>query len=329
MYLTARGYDVNALLRREGVDPVLLRDHDARLPHAAAIRLWQAAGELTNDTNLGLHVAEAIRPGLFGALDYALRTCANLGAAFTRLCTYHRLLHDAAHVELEMDRDHAILSHRLPLPGGAPRPVSEFILTAWLVTSRQATGVACAPVQVSFPHAAPVDTSELRRVFGCPLKFGQSRSELVLSRKLLDLPLLKADPVLQAIVEAQVVALLAKLPKAEATTDAVRRLLAEELPNGQPRLEQLAPRLHMSARTLHRRLEEEGTNFRRVLTEVRHELAVRHLVECQLAIGEIAFLLGFSEVSAFHRAFKHWTGHAPHAYRTLQHSFAKDVTSDC
>jgi AraC-like DNA-binding protein len=134
---------------------------------------------------------------------------------------------------------------------------------------------------------------------------------------------------LQAIVEAQVVALLAKLPKAEATTDAVRRLLAEELPNGQPRLEQLAPRLHMSARTLHRRLEEEGTNFRRVLTEVRHELAVRHLVERQLAIGEIAFLLGFSEVSAFHRAFKHWTGHAPHAYRALQHSFANDATSDC
>jgi hypothetical protein len=100
MCLTARGFDVNALLKREDVDPILLRDPEARLPHAAAIRLWQAAGELTNDTNLGLHVAEAIRPGLFGALDYALRTSADLGTAFTRLCTYHRLLHDAAHVEL-------------------------------------------------------------------------------------------------------------------------------------------------------------------------------------------------------------------------------------
>ena len=74
----------------------------------------------------------------------------------------------------------------------------------------------------------------------------------------------------------------------------------------------------MSARTLHRRLEQEGTNFRRVLTEVRHELAVSHLMERRLAIGEIAFLLGFSEVSAFHRAFKHSTGHAPHAYRALR-----------
>jgi AraC-like DNA-binding protein len=103
----------------------------------------------------------------------------------------------------------------------------------------------------------------------------------------------------------------------------VHRFLAEGLSNGQPQLAQIAPRLRMSARTLHRKLEQEGTNFRRVLTEVRRELAVRHLVECRLAIGEIAFLLGFSEVSAFHRAFKHWTGHAPHAYRVLQHSSAK------
>jgi AraC-like DNA-binding protein len=69
----------------------------------------------------------------------------------------------------------------------------------------------------------------------------------------------------------------------------------------------------MSPRTLHRRLDEEATNFRFVLTEVRRELAVRHLVECRLAIGEIAFPLGFSEVSALHCAFKHWTGHAPRA----------------
>jgi AraC-like DNA-binding protein len=310
------------------MDPILLRDPEARLPHTAAIRLWQAAGELMNDPNLGLHVAEAILPGQFGALEYALRTSANLGEAFTRLCRYHRLLHDAAHVELEIDRNRAILSHQLPLPGGAPRPVSEFIIAAWLLTSRQATGIDLAPVQVSFPHSEPADVSEHRRVFGCPLKFGHSRSELILTRRLLDLPLLKADPILQAIVEAQVMALLAKLPKGEATTDAVRRLLAEELPNGQPTLEQLAPRFRMSARTLHRRLEQEGTNFRRVLTEVRHELALRHLVERQLNIGEIAFLLGFSEVSAFHRAFRRWTGHAPHAYRVLQQSSARDAKRD-
>jgi AraC-like DNA-binding protein len=316
MYLRARGYAVEAFLAEQGVGSALLRDPEARLPHAAAIRLWQAAGELTNDADLGLHVAEAIRPGQFGALDYALRTSANLGAAYARLSHYHRLLHDAAEVVLEIERDRAILSHRLPLPGGVPRPVSEFILAGWLVTSRQATGANCRPMAARFPHAAPANTSEHRRVFGCALKFGHKRSELVFPREHLELPLLKADPALQEIVESQVKALIAKLPKAEATTDAVRRFLAQELSCGQPQLAQVAPRLRMSARTLHRRLGQEGTTFRRILTEVRRELAVRHLAEGQLAIGEIAFLLGFSEVSAFHRAFKNWTGHTPRAYRT-------------
>jgi hypothetical protein len=139
MYITGQGYDANGLLRGEDANPILLSDPDARLPHTTAIRLWQAAGRITNDPDLGLHVAGALQPGQFGALEYALRTSANLGAAFTRLSAYHRILHDAAQVLVEIDRNHAVVSHRLPLPGGAPRPVSEFIIAAWLVTSRQAT----------------------------------------------------------------------------------------------------------------------------------------------------------------------------------------------
>ena len=317
MYLRAMGHTVDALLAGEGINSALLHDPEGRLPHAVAIRVWQAAGKMTNDADLGLHVAEAIRPGQFGALEYALQTSANLGAAYTRLSKFHRFLHDAAEVLIETDREHAILSHRLPLPGGVPRPVSEFILAGWLVTSRQATGADCTPIEVRFPHPAPEDTSEHQRIFGCALKFGHKRSELAFPRKLLELTLLKADPVLQEIVEAQVMALLAKLPKAEGATDAVRRFLAQELSDGQPQLGQIAPRLRMSERTLHRRLEQEGTTFRRILAEVRRELAVRHLTEGRLATGEIAFLLGFSEVSAFHRAFKNWTGHAPRTYRNL------------
>lgn len=327
-YMSACGHNVIALLRSQSMDPMLLQDPEARAPHAVAVSIWQAAVQLTNDPGLGLHIAEKIQPGEFGVLDYTLRTSGTLGAGFSRLSRYHRLFHDAAEVKLEVVREHFILSHRLPLPGGAPRQVSEFIIAAWLTASRQATGVECTPEQVYFPHPAPPDTSEHQRVFGCPVKFGHWRSELVLPRRFLDLPLVKADPILQGILEEQVEALLGNLPRAEATTDAIRRFLAVELSNGQPRLEQLAPRLHMSARTLHRRLEQEGTNFRRILTEVRHELAVRHLLERRLAIGEIAFLLGFSEVSAFHRAFKHWTGHAPHAYRAL-HSSAQSSTRNC
>jgi len=317
LYLEARGHDSSAFLKTQGVDPTTFRDPEARLHHAVAASLWRAAARLTNDFDLGLHVAEGIRPGAYGALGYALRTSENLGMSLQRLCRYHRVLHDAAEVQLIVRGDHAIISHRLPLPGGVPRAVSEYIVAAWLITSRQATALNWIPIEARFPHSAPENTSEHRRLFGCRLKFEHDRSELVFGRDLLDLPFQSADPQLQVILEAQVLALFQKLPKCEAVTDAVRRLLAGELCNGEPSLEQTAPRLHMSARTLHRRLEEEGTSFRQVLAEVRREIAAKHLSERRLAIGEIAFLLGFSEPSAFHRAFKRWTGYAPLAYRQL------------
>jgi AraC-like DNA-binding protein len=103
--------------------------------------------------------------------------------------------------------------------------------------------------------------------------------------------------------------------RSETVTGTLRRLLEDELPDGEPTRKRIAARLHMSARTLHRRLVDEGTSFRKVLTRVRREIAERHLRERRLAISEIGFLLGFSEPSAFHRAFKRWTGRPPHAYR--------------
>jgi AraC-like DNA-binding protein len=317
LHLKARGHDRSTFLKTHGIDPGIFRDPEARLPHTLAVSLWPAAIRLTNDLDLGLHVAEEIRPGAYGALGYALRTSENFGMSLQRLCRYHRVFHDAAEVELTVRGDNAILSHRLRLPGGVPRPVSEYIVAAWVITSRQAAGVDWIPIEVRFPHSTPEDTSEHRRLFGCVPKFGNDCSELVFSRDLLDMPFKTADPQLQAILEAQVLAMFQRLPKGEAVTDSVRRLVAGELCNGEPGLEQIAPRLHMSPRTLHRRLEEEGTSFRQVLAEVRRELAARHLSERRLAIGEIAFLLGFSEPSAFHRAFKRWTGHAPLAYRQL------------
>jgi len=318
MYLTGRGHDSTAFLIANGVDPLIFRDPEARLPHAVAISLWSAAGQLTNDPNLGLHVAAGIRPGIYGALDYAVRTCETLGEGLRRLALYHRFLHDVAETRLSVDRDRAVLSHHLPLPGGAPRPVSECVAAGWLLASRQATGLNFIPLEVRFPHSAPDDISEHQRLFGCKLQFGWERTELVFAREFLNARLVKADPALRAILEAQVVDVIRKLPKGEATTDAVRRHLASELGKGQPTLELIAARLHMSSRTLRRHLDQEGTSFRQILSEVRCELASCHLSEGRLAIGEIAFLLGFSEPSAFHCAFKHWTGHAPHAYRTLQ-----------
>src|SRR5215471_754894 len=139
MYLTARGHESSTFLRAQGVDPTIFRDAEARLPHAVAVTLWPAAVRLTNDQDLGLHVAEGVRPGDYGALEYAVRTSETLGIGLQRLCLYQHFIHDGAEVKLTVDDERAILSHRLPGAVPLPRAVSEYIVAAWLVTFRQAT----------------------------------------------------------------------------------------------------------------------------------------------------------------------------------------------
>jgi AraC-like DNA-binding protein len=315
-YVAARGHEPKALLEAAVVDASAIHDPEARIPHAAAIGLWAAAERLTGDTDLGLHSAEAIRPGAFGALEYAVRTSETLGAGLERLTRYHRVLHDAAEVRLEIRGGEAVLSHRLPLPGGAPRQVAEFVLAAWLLALRRITATDWAPLEVRFPHAEPADVSEHRRLFAAPVRFEHSRSELRLPQSLLALAIPTADPALQQIVEAQVETLIEGLPAGASYAGVVQQLLAQSLSDGRAALDRIAARLHISTRTLHRRLEQEGTSFRHILHDVRRELAERHLQEGRLMIAEIAFLLGYSEASAFHRAFKRWTGHSPQTFRS-------------
>lgn len=315
--LRALGLDVGAALASAGADPAILDDPQGRLPHALAIAVWQEAVRRSGDDAFGIHAAEQIRPGAFDVLDYATRSSATLGEGLERLVRYHRLLHDAALVQLRVDGDVARLTHALPPAAAAalPRHPAEFIVAAWLVVARQATGLDLAPVEVTFQHAPPADPSEHRRVFRAPLRFDQPQNGIVLRRSLLDTPLVKADPGLCAVLERHIDALVASVPAATAFRDRVRQVVARTLSSGGPNAATVARHLHMSRRTLQRQLDADGTTFRALADGLRHELALRYLGERTIAIAEVAFLLGFSEPSAFHRAFKRWRGTTPSAYR--------------
>lgn len=312
----ALGVDVAALLEGAGVPRSLLEDADARLPHEVALDVWHRAVRLSQDDALGIHAAEAVRPGAFDVLDYTLRSSATLGEAWGRLTRYYRLLHDAAQVRLVVSGGHAHLSHALPssMPP-LPRQVAEFIMTALLVASRQATGVDLVPVEVSFHHAAPSDSSEHRRVFRCEPRFEQPFNGMSVAQAALKWPLLKADSGLSTVLERHTGELLARLPHVQGFVERVRAHAAEGLASGGATNEAIAKRLHMSVRTLNRRMRDEGTSLQAVVDTLRRELALRYLEERRLAIPEVAYLLGFSEASAFHRAFRRWMGTTPTEHR--------------
>jgi AraC-like DNA-binding protein len=293
-----------------------LNDSDGRIPHALALDVWREAARRSGDDAFGIHAAEQIRPGAFDVLDYTVRSSATLGDGLERLVRYHRVLHDAAIVQLTVEGGSARLTHALPGDAATlPRHTAEFIVAAWIVVARQATGVDFAPAEVTFRHTAPADVSEHRRLFRAPIRFAAPDNGLIIARDLLDTPLVKADAGLCIVLERHIRELLDNAPKTVALSDRVRELVAGTLSQGAPTVDGVARRLHMSRRTLHRQLRGEGTTFNELLDALRVELAMRYLAERRIAIAEVAFLLGFSEASAFHRAFKRWTGKTPAAYR--------------
>jgi AraC-like DNA-binding protein len=314
--LGSLGIDREPVLAAAGAEVATLDDPDARIPHELAIAVWREASRASADDAFGIHTAEQIRPGAFDVLDYATRSSSTLGEAFVRLARYHRLLHDVAVVRLEVDGDRAELTHSLPEAAGVlPRHPVEFIVAAWLVVARQATGRDFAPLEVRFRHARPAGLAEHERLFRAPVRFDQPVNGLMLDRSLLELPLVRADPGLCAVLERRLTELLEKMPRPQSFSARVREAVAKDHSMTAASADEVARKLHMSRRTMQRMLATEGTTFTKLVDALRRDLATRYLGEPAIAIAEVAFLLGFSEASAFHRAFKRWHGVTPALYR--------------
>ncbi len=315
--LIAVGVPVDPVLRQVGLEAAVLKDRDARIPHSVVIHLWQAAAAASGDYAFGLHTAETLNFSLFEVQAYAVLSSATLQEGIERACRYQRLQHDATRIALDLDAGGGEVTHSVPGGRMLPRHPAEFFAAVFVRMARHASGRAVVPLAVRFAHAPPVSLVEHLRIFGVAPEFGHLGFSFSVrfSHEDLSAPLLNADPTLQALLDRHAADLLAALPKVSSFSEQVRSVIAKELVSGNPSLESIADKLGMSSRSISRRLFDEGTSHRALLDDVRQELAGRYLSEQNLAVGEVAFLLGFSEPSAFHRAFKRWYGVTPAAYR--------------
>ena len=312
--LVTVGYDPIPFLHTQGIENDTLRDQDATVPMSACVGLLAEAVRTTGDDNLGLHLAQQAELGSFDVHFYAMVSSPTLGAAFERVCRYQRLIHETSQVRLETSGDRAVLSHRLSGDLPAPRQTAELLLASWVRAGRIATRTTWNPTEVRFAHRAPGDSRDHERFFGCPLRFAAGENALVLSMALLDLPCHSNDPSLLSLLDRYAAD---RLGGSQGTTfaDRARAALSENLQAGDFTAQRLAARLKVSVRTLHRSLAAEGTSYRKLLDTLRLHIAERHLLDDGLSIAEVAFLVGFSELSAFHRAFKRWTGLTPATFR--------------
>ncbi|MCX8144776.1 MAG: AraC family transcriptional regulator [Azovibrio sp.] len=317
----AMGANATRLTQAAGFTPAGSDAADARIPLEVEQRLWEQAAALTGDPLFGLHAAALIQPGAFGVLDYAVRTAPDLGTALQRLVRYNRLVHDLATFDVIPAGDVVRIEHRFQ--GSAARPcrhATEFTLASLVVMATQIAGEAVQALAVGLPHPAAGDAADFRQVFGVTPAFNAPVSFLALPAAVLDRPVPAADPGLSRIITDHAEHLLAAYtPHRANTVLRVRRHLLEGLADRPMTLQAVARALHMSERSLQRRLQEEGARFADLLDAVRRELAMRYMADPRLALGEVAYLLGYAEPSAFQRAFKRWTGITPTAARQRNH----------
>jgi AraC-like DNA-binding protein len=317
--LRVLGYDAAPIMREVGIDAAILDKPDAPVPMSSVVLLIARAVETTGDANLGLHLAECAELESFDVHLYAMLSSPTLGAAYERLCRYQRLINDRTRVELEVRGEQAVLRHSMPGGLPAPRQSVEFVLAAWVRSGRVATGQHWRPIEVRFAHPEPPDSSHHARFFDAPIRFSTGENTLVLPAASLELPCKGSNPGLLSVLDRYAADRLELVPRSESVADRARTALATEILDGEPSASALARRLRMSVRTLNRSLAAEGTTYRKLLDQLRCDLATRHLADDRVSISEVAFLLGFSDISAFHRAFRRWTGRTPAAFRAALH----------
>ncbi len=311
-----RSYDIDPrpVFEAAGVDPQLRFDGNARLSRPQMNALHAAAYAATGDEAIGLRVVNTFHPSHMGALGYAWLASRTPRDAWLKMQRHSKIESDTfrltftelggeVHVGYFWDGD------------WEPIPTQVYTVMALLVhLHRRIAGPDADPLRVDFSTEAPADLGPFEAHFRCELRFGRSQELLVLPAGVMDRPTPRGHPELEQATEEMVVRYLAFRDKEDILSQ-VRAALFECLPEGNVSAERIAEQLHLSTRTLRRRLDEEGLSFRELLADVRRALALRYIQDENLSLTEISYLLGFSEPSSFTRAFRGWTGHTPTAAR--------------
>lgn len=308
------GLDTRGLLHRAGVDPVRLEDPDARLPAGQAEALWREAFAAAGDPCLALHAAEITPFGAFAALDYLAASGSTLGDGLARVADYFPLIDPRGRIDVVPASGVVALVFRLTGGGRLPPPAQEYTLAVLYLRGRLVSAAPWRPAEVRFAFPRPAEAREHARVFELEPCFEARQAALVLPRSAWSLPTRTPDPGLFSLLDDHV-RRRAGAAAAGDVPDQVRAAVAADLPGREPSLAAVAGRLGTSRRSLQRRLRVEGTSFARLVDAVRRERAEAFLASRNVSVAEVSWLVGFSEQSAFTRAFRRWTGRSPTQFR--------------
>lgn len=321
---SAQGYglEADALLRRHGIDPARLDDIHYRTDLWRLEALIVEILDHSGDSLFGLRTAQQVELGTYNVLGYISNHVQSLREMCALIPKYELIFGDIGTTHLDIGPQLSSLrwASQIWTPA-VSRQVAENTLGSWYGFVKQIIRVPVSPVRVSFTHAAPEGAEDCRALedhFECDIRFGDDHNGIWIETAHLDIANPNPDPKLLEPLLAFADSVLAQIDRDLTTSDRVRRALRVRGFHGTPNREALARSLGLSGRSLHRRLNEEGTGFQTLLDEVRFESAIRDLTHTDLPVSQIAARLGYDEVRSFYRRFKAWSGQTVGQYRAAQ-----------
>ncbi|GAB3113437.1 AraC family transcriptional regulator [Aestuariicella hydrocarbonica] len=313
--------DVDQFLAKLQLQRSDFESDDDQIPMSTFLLLMEEAAKYLQDPNLGLHFYQGFDQREQGVLGYALVNCKTLGEAINLVVRYYCLFQNDMSYELAIHDDKAFLSYEVTAKHLPPsRQDSEMTLMAVVVLIRQSVDAGWSPLEAHFQHPAPANLDEHKRVLCDKLLFNQAKNQLVFDPQILQSTLKNADLLLSQSLTTTLEEIL-KLRQGSSENqwlNTLRNHIIDSLNQGAPAIEDIADKMHMSRRTLQRKVSQEGITFKDLVENTRQELATNYLSASDMPLQDIAFLLGYSDINSFNRAFKRWTQHTPHEYRTLR-----------
>jgi AraC-like DNA-binding protein len=315
--LREAGRDVAAVLSGAGLTTEAADDPTARVEARAQIKVLELAARELQDELFGFHLAHSFDLRQIGLVYYVMASSEQLVDALRNCERYSMINNEGVRLHFGLAPTVAIALDYVNVDRRSDRHHLEFWLVTLVRICRQLTDNRLAPCQLKLRHFRADLPDEFKAFFGTKVEFGADADELIFSQSAASLPLVGRDSYLNHLLRRYAEEALASRPSERASTRSnVEHIISQLLPHGKANVSEVARQLGTSSRTLSRKLHDEGLSFAEILDDLRGALAKRYLRERELPVSEIAWLLGYREVSSLTHAFRRWTGKTPMQFRS-------------
>lgn len=313
-YLESAGINPEPLYVKAGINPELLLNPNARININSVDELWKQAASVIDDPCFAISMAEFWHPSQMGALGYAWLASTNLRRAFKRAVRYIHVVSEDLNLEVADTPRGLKISVNLDDSIFTLPQHHDLVLTILMHMCRFNFGDGLIATEIKLAHPEPACSNKITDYFRTDVQFDAAQTSLTIARADADHVLLSGNKQIALMHDEMLMRYLVEIKKGDIVQQ-VQSIILENLPDGQVTDDMVARELNLSGRSMQRRLKEHKTTFRFLLDSVREMVAKQYIENPMNRMSDIAFLLGFSEQSAFSRAFKKWTGKSPVEYR--------------